>query len=207
MRKFRIAVLTAVAAMLLLGCGNKSGATSTFSPTQSSIFVKRDGTVSSALVEADQKGYYDQGELKAFIESEVAAYNENLGEDQVTLTSCTIDRGLAIAQFSYASGANLCDFAKIMEDTANQVDILEVTTVSDGFVSGKVSDGVWKDAKNGANVSLDTVINKGDLKLVTVDGAAILQLEGKIRYYSGEVTLVDKFTATTTGGKSYFVFK
>lgn len=207
MKKVRIAIAAMMAATLLFGCGSKSGATSTFAPAQSSIFVKRDGAVSSALVEMDDKSYYDQTELTTFIEEWVTAYNAEQGGSGVTLESCTLKDGKATAVFNYASGADLCSFTQASDDVANQTSILEVTTVSEGLVQGKVSDGTWKAAKDRVDVSLDTVIKQGDLKLVTVDGAVTLQTEGKIQYYSGAITMVDDFTVTTTGGKSYIVFK
>lgn len=207
MKKVRIAMAVLMTATLLFGCGSKSGATSTFAPTQNSIFVRRDGTVSSALVEVDDKSYYDQAELKTFIEEWITTYNTEQGSSGVTLASCTLKDGMAAAVFDYASGADLCSFTQASDDQANQAGLLEVSTISDGLVQGKVSDGTWKAGKDGSSVSLDTVIKQGDLNLVTMDGAVTLQTEGKIQYYSGAVTMVDDFTVTSTGGKSYIVFK
>lgn len=207
MKKVRILILTLTAVMLLFGCGNKSGATSTFSPEQSSIFVRRDGAVSSALVETDHKGTYDTAELKAYLEEQVASYNEERGSGSVTLTSCTLGNGKGIAVFDYASGADLYEFTTEMNDMANQAAELTVSTVAEGLVAGKVSDGTWVKAKDGSGVSVDKVTKQGELKLVALEGAVTVQTEGKILYYSGDITLQDDFTAVVAGGTAYIAFK
>lgn len=207
MKKAKIAMLTLVASMLLFGCGDKGGSTSIFSPTESSIFVTREGAVSSALVETDEKGHYNAENLNAFIEKHITEYNTEHGGTKVALTSSTIGNGKGIAVFDYASGADLYEFTTMMEDTANQAEDLQVSTVSEGMVAGKVSDGTWIKAKDGSKVAVDTVTRQGELKLVTLNGAVTIQTEGKIQYYSGDITLKDDFTAVIAGGKAYIAFK
>lgn len=206
MRKTGIAAVLALSGMLLFGCAG-GGSTSTFSPRQNSIFVTRDGQISSALVETYDKDYYDEAELKASIEEAVAAYNTEAGKTGVTLTSCIMKEGKAIAVFGYDSGATLYDFTTMMEDEANQARNLELSTVSEGLVAGKVSDGSWIKAKDGSSVSLDTITKQGDMKLLSLEGTVTLQTESEIQYYSGNITLIDKFTASVSGGKAYIAFK
>lgn len=207
MKKARIAMLIMVSVMLLFGCGKDS--TSTFSPEQSSIFVTRDGGISSALVEPDQgKDYQDvQDRLTEYLNTCIAEYNAEKGGEKVTLVSSSFGEGKGIAIFDYASGGDLYDFAVQMEDTANQAEGLTVSTVSEGLIAGKVSDGAWVKAKDGSSVAVDTVTKQGDLKLVSFEGAVTIQTEGKIQFYSGDITLQDDFTAVSAGGKAYIAFK
>lgn len=206
MKKARVAALALASAMLLFGCADRNS-TSTFTPQQNSIFVTRDGQISSALVEADPRGDYDVEKLKAFIQTNITEYNAEKGSDNVTLASCTLGNGKGIAVFDYASGADLYDFTSKMEDTANQAADLTLSTVSEGLVAGKVSDGNWVRAKDGSSVSVDTVTKQGEMKLISLDGAVIIQTEGAIQYYSDNITLRDRFTAVVSGGKAYIVFK
>ncbi|MEG2350421.1 MAG: hypothetical protein RSB57_07920 [Hungatella sp.] len=206
MKKIKIAVLAALMGVLLSGCKN-SGSTSTFSPEQSSIFVTREGAFSSALIEPYEHDYYDQTELQAAIEAAVAAYNAGHGGSGVSLSSCKLADGKATALFSYTRGTDLCAFADETKDQANQADRLELSTIEDGLVEGKVSDGTWVKVKDGSEVSLNTVIKQGKLHLLTLEGTATVQTEGKIEYTSGAVTLLDDFTAQVAGGKAYIAFK
>lgn len=206
MKKARTALVTALTVFLLSGCGNYGGA-SKFSPEQSSVFVTREGGLSSAMVETCDKDYYDGQELQAFIEEAVAVYNAANQDGAVVLESCTMEEGKAVAVFDYADGTALLNFLKEHGDSSLQLTNLEVMTVSDGLVAGKVSDGTWIQAKDGSGVSLDTVTKKGNLTLVAVEGTGVIQTEGKIQYYSGNVTLQDGFTAAVSEGKAYIVFK
>lgn len=206
MKKARMILVTAVAASMLSGC-SRFGSASSFSPEQTSVFVTRDGTFSSALVETYEKDYYDGQELQDFIEEAVAVYNAAHQEGDVTLASCTMEEGKAVAVFDYASGEALQNFSSENADASLQLSSVEMMSVSDGLVAGKVSDGTWIQAKDGSGVSLDTVTKKGSLNLVAAEGTAVIQTEGKIQYYSGNVTLQDEFTAAISGGKAYLVFK
>ncbi|MFR4439531.1 MAG: hypothetical protein ACLT46_06735 [Hungatella sp.] len=206
MKKARTALVTALTVFLLSGCGNYGGA-SKFSLEQSSVFVTREGGLSSAMVETCDKDYYDGQELQAFIEEAVAVYNAANQDGAVALESCTMEEGKAVAVFDYADGTALLNFLKEHGDSSLQLTNLEVMTVSDGLVAGKVSDGTWIQAKDGSGVSLDTVTKKGNLNLVAVEGTGVIQTEGKIQYYSGNVTLQDGFTAAVSEGKAYIVFK
>lgn len=206
MKKAKIAMLVLITGLLLFGCADR-GSTSTFTPSQNSIFVTREGVFSSALVETDEKGYYDQEGLKAFLEGYVAEYNAERGGDRVKMTSCTLGDGKGIAVFEYASGADLYDFATEMEDSGNQAANLQMTTISEGLVAGKVSDGTWIKAKDGSSVSVEAMTKQGNLKLVSLEGAVTIQTEGTIQYYSGDITLQDEFTAVVAGGKAYIAFQ
>ena len=50
-------------------------------------------------------------------------------------------------------------------------------------------------------------MKQSKLRLVSVNGAASIQTEGKILYYSGNLNLKDEFTAEVTDGNAYLVFK
>ena len=125
----------------------------------------------------------------------------------MTLVSCTMEDGKAAAIFEYADGMTLQDFSEEYGDDSLQLTNLEIMSVSDGLVAGKVSDGSWIQAKDGSGVSLDTITKKGDLNLVALEGTGVIQTEGKIQYYSGNITLQDEFTAAVSDGKAYLVFQ
>lgn len=207
MKKARIILAVMIAGAMLSGCAGRGSSTSTFSPEQSSIFVARDGSISSALVETYTNDYYDQEELRASIEASVADFSAELGRTPVTLSSCTLGNGRAIALFEYESGADLCAFGKATEDEVNILETLEFTTVEKGQMADGMSNVEWKKAKDGSAVSAETVTKKGAVHLVYLDGNAMVQTEGKIQFYSGNVSLKDGFTAVVSGGQAYLAFQ
>ena len=207
MKKARIILAVMMAGALLSGCAGRGGSTSTFSPEQSSVFVTRDGSISSALVETYTNDYYDQGELKASIEKSVADFNTEQGRTAVTLSSCTLGNGKAIALFDYENASDLCTFAAATNDDWTQLEAMEFTTVEKGQSEGKLAGASWKKAKDGSNASTDSVTKKGEYYVVILTGSATIQTEGKIQFYSGNVSLADGYTAVVSGGQAYLVFK
>lgn len=219
MKKVKIALATAVASILLFGCVGLGRASGTFSPDQSSVFAARDGGISSALVEACDKDYYDQGELESYARQAVIAYNMAHGGKEaaqneegaseklpVAIDSCTIEDGVGRLIFDYASGSDLVDFAKESGDTTNQIEKFEITTVADGLVQGKITDASFV-KKDGSKISHDAITKQSSWHLVTAEGTATVQTEGKIEFMTEGVTLVDDHTATLPGGKAYIVFR
>jgi len=216
MKKAKVAAAILFAVSLLFGC---KAEVSPFPPEQSAIYVNKAGQIYSAIVETYDTGktYYDAAELKVLAEAEAAAYNtENpivsggvgeKGSGAVALHTCTLDGGTAKVIYQYADGKTLSSFTEQVQDEKNHVESLSVSTVADGLLAGKVTDGKWFDVKKGSAVAVDEVMKKSKLSLVSVEGTATIQTEGAILYYSGDVILKDAYTADVSGGNAYLVFK
>ena len=67
----RAFLLAAFGGLLICGCSGRA-ALSGFDPDQSSIFVKKDGSVLSASVEHSDQNYYSEEELKSFMEGRLS---------------------------------------------------------------------------------------------------------------------------------------
>lgn len=210
MKKSKTLLAVMMAGVLLAGCAGGAGS-STFSPSESSIFVTREGGISSGLVESYEKIIYVQEELLAEAQKAAAdfsAANPVTDGTAVTVKSCTLENGTAKLIFDYKSGESLAGFAKEYEDTANQVESLNVTTVADGLVQGLIVDASFVKAKDGSAIDNQTVTKDGTFHLVAVEGPAVtIQTEGKVQYVSAGSSMVDDFTVKTPEGKAYIIFK
>lgn len=204
MKNMKIVLEVLAAGTLLYGC--KSSDTSTFQPAQSSIFVARDGGISSALVEKYDKDYYSESELKAEIEKAVAEYNAEKGADLTSLKSCTMKDGKASAVFTYVSGDAMVDFAETTGDHSMALTSFSTSTVTDLVNQGTISDAAIVDI-NGKAVSADTLGKETSLHAITMDGSGTVQTQGKIVYMSEGCTLKDSFTVVVPEGNHYIVFK
>ena len=60
-------------ACLKIGCGGGNGTTA-FAPTESSLYVTKEGTVTSADVESYENDYYSADELKAYAEEMLGVF-------------------------------------------------------------------------------------------------------------------------------------
>lgn len=184
----------------LTGCGSGSG--SAFPPSQSLIYVNDEGTLYTSLVETYDSAdtSYDVQELRQLAEQEAGEYTG------VTLSDCTMENGMARVIYQYSDGEALVQFTKETQDEANQVNSITAMTVMEGLAARTAQDGVWTDAKKGQEVDREKIMRQNKLHMVAVDGDATIQTEGAIRYYSGEVTLMDSNVAEVSG-QAYLIYR
>ncbi|MDO4296168.1 MAG: hypothetical protein Q4D90_08455 [bacterium] len=198
-------------AVLMLGVTACGGGTSTseFTPSQSSIYVSRDGKIQSALVQSYDADYYSEEELREFLTAEIDSYNqEGQTEAPVELSSCSLENGTASAIFSYGSTADFLAFAEAEQDTDNELSELSAMKVADALAAGLLLDAEFVKAKDASAVDAEKITRQSDLNMVASSGGARIQTEGKVQYLSKGCTLVDDFTVQTPEeGRAYIIFK
>ena len=74
MKKGQTAAAILLLSLALNGCGGGNGTTA-FAPSESSLYVTKEGTVTSADVESYENDYYSADELKAYAEEMKQGYN------------------------------------------------------------------------------------------------------------------------------------
>ena len=191
---------------IFLGCvwlsGCRAGNDRVFPPSRSEIYVDHQGVLYTALVEnydADNTAYNIE-ELRQMAQQEME------GHQGVTLTDCTMEDGAAAVVYQYTDGEALVRFTKETQDEENHVESIQTMTVMEGLAARTILDGVWTDAKKGQPVDRDKVMKKNKMRLVCVDGDALIQTGGTIRYYSGAVTLED-FDTARVHGTAYLIYQ
>lgn len=210
-RKEKRKLVIGIAAVMLLlsACGKASS--NEFTPNASSIYVKRDKTVKSALVEQYENEYYSEEELSQFLKDAVLSYNNSVqGQENspVVLESCSLADGTASAVFSYQSAEDFLKFAEAEQDTDNLLSEFYVMQVSDGFSAGLILDGTFVKAKDQKTVDAEKITRQSDLYMVAATGEALIQTEGKVQYVSEGCEVKDDFTVQTPKeGRSYIIFK
>ncbi|HJC48855.1 MAG TPA: hypothetical protein IAA04_12475 [Candidatus Lachnoclostridium pullistercoris] len=201
MNRTAAVLLAAVLAAGLPGCGGQSSGNGAFEPSESSVYISGDGTVSSAFVENYDKDYYTEDSLKAFLEEEIAG---EYADVDVTLKECSVADGVMKAVFDYGSPEDLTKF--LADQKSENLDItgFSVRTVEEGIADGTVADGVFTDVRKGEPADLKTLARESDGYLVTVDGTASVQAAGEIRYVSDGVEVSGK-TARAAGEPAYII--
>ena len=211
MKKGVVVWAIAAASMLMAGCSGLGGSLD-FAPDTSSIYVRKDGTLESALVETfENKEYYSQESLQSFASELVEEYNQNAGSKgqetlPVQLKSCQLEGGSAKLIFQYASAEDLLNFAAQTGDDSVGTETLYVDTVGNALMKEKVIDGKFL-KPDGTEVSNDTVTKQSSAMVIAAEGPVTVQTEGKILYVTEGVTVEEKNQAVTPEGKSYIVFK
>lgn len=211
-------MLTAAIAVLATGCGNKAETTAPFSPTESSIYVTREGKITSATVEKYENDYYTAEELKASAEEDLEAINGPAGaaaadsstqEKLAVVSECSVKDGTIKLLIDFKDANTYLQYLDTFTDEEDEtVKSLDVTTVADGLSKGYLVDETFTKPGENKEISSQEVMKQSDLYVAAVEGAAMIQPEGKIQYISKNVTVVDGNMVHTSGdGVSYIVFK
>ena len=74
------------------------------------LYLRADGTVQSAYVEEFGKSYYQESELRSFMDEMIAAYNESNGTNLVELTQLRASGGKVYAILTYQDVAAYAEF-------------------------------------------------------------------------------------------------
>ena len=208
-----------VGAMCLSGCSSSHE----FDTEVSAVYVTADGVVTSADIEDFSGDNYSESELTAYVEGAVAAFNyESAGISEAYELSDTV-LPVYIDQLEVADNVaslylvySSCDYYLEFNGKAYGLSYLELTSITqiqeeysgtssdenEGFLSAEFVD------TDGASVDADTVISKKKLNVLITEGAATIQVDGKIKYVSSNVTVADDYTVETPeDGLCYIVFK
>jgi len=174
--------------LFLSGCGGKKAYS--YNPDESSIFIAKDGTLKSALVQKiDTKAKSE--ELKEFANAEIEDFNKLNSVNQVKLEEAGIKNDIAKVVFSYTSFECMEEFAKFTQDNSFDLKSVEVFKLSDidilSMDSIDIPDGI-----------------KGDY-IAIIQGKADVYTEGKITFVSNNMEFNDN--TAKVDGFNYIIFK
>lgn len=204
-----MAAMAATAAMLT-GC--TGGAAPAFAPTESSLYITSEGTVTSATVETYEADYYSADELKAYVEEALASFNGANSETPLaSIKECKLSDGTAKLLIDFSSVKSYLTFMDQYPDEESQIQLtdLDITTVSDGVVKGYlVGKNFTKPSASDKIIAADEVMKQTKLYVAAIEGAALIQTDGAIQYISEGVSVVGtNMIQTPEDEVSYVVFK
>lgn len=182
MKRILISVISILSILMLAGCNKKEIFITTDDITGNTMLVKRDGSLFVAITEEFEKSYYNLDELNEFISKEVNAYNDKIGSKEVTIEELELKNGKAVMILGYTKMAHYSAFnnmpaAYFRADTENVA--LELP---DQYV----------DARKKSLVDRDTAMKTGKNQILVLYEPYDIIVEGGIRYYSDNASLVDE---------------
>lgn len=186
---------------LLAGCGSVDVATNT-------IIIDSKGKVTEALVEDFSKDYYSQDELKAFVEEEIAEYEETHDKGDVKLSDLSVEAGTAKMVMTYADAATYQEFH---DGTFYVGSVVNAQTAGYDFGVNfyAVTDGALASTYTGTST---VVAEEGNV--VILQDAIEVQVPGTITYVSEGVTIASSNTAaivteneTDVAPVAYIIYK
>lgn len=176
MKKFIfISLVIIVAAGLLAGCGKSLEA------DRDTVYIQKKGNVVSAAIADFDKDYYDEEELKNYIEERVADYQEEHGENTVSIDEFSVEDGIARLFIKYSSCEEYQNFNDVTLFSGTIPQALaegysfeeDFTEIEDGEAAGSVK----KDA-----------VTDLDAKVIILSEKVDVKVDGAIRYVSSQYT-------------------
>lgn len=217
-----LALAVVVTMFAASGCA-RSGGGAEFNPAQSSIFIKKDGSVLSASVGHSEQNYYSEEELKGFTETKLAEFNAAQGKESAAynkegaeklpaaIVSCKVEVAdgaqTVKAILEYSSPEMLLALAAENRDGDVKLVSLATDSVENRLAAGDLVGSSFVDAK-GKAVDAGKITSQSKLRVVSTQGPALIQTEGKVLYMSEGCTLTDDYTVQTPEeGNCFIIFK
>lgn len=148
---------------------------------QTEITISKDGTVSMQIIESFDKPYYDKEELQQRILTEVANYNRNVGNGNISVEKIEVEEQSAKVIMVYAEYE---DYARF---NGNIFFVGSVAEAQDaGYDLNTVLSGV-EDAVE--TVGMSDMLMMTDYRILITDSKEPITLDGKADYISGNVTV------------------
>jgi hypothetical protein len=153
------------------------------------VCVDKNGNITSIDVEELDQGYYEEDELKSYINDAIAEYNDANGKNSVKLDSFSVEDNVAKLALSYKTAQDYTDF--------NGIEIYQGKVV-ESLAAGYTFDVSFAKIENGEVVGAATkqdIYGEDDLKVLIIRANADVQITGDICYVSTQNV---KVTGTDT---------
>ena len=160
---------------LLPGCG-----TSSFDADESTVYIGKMGKVFSVYVETFDQSYYDETELKEYIQDAVDAYNDEQGSKNVKITDVSVADGVGKLKMQYETAEDYTEFNGI---ELYQGSVLKAMAAGYDFGASffRVEDGTMTGTANRQDI-----LNSDDLNVVVIRANLNVKVDGTIEYVSAE---------------------
>lgn len=165
------------------------------------VLLRSDGSVQSGAYESFDQLYYDEDDLKSFMETSISTFNEEQGEECVKLNKLKIEENgtkhIAKAIVTYDnmklySVMNNIDAACYSMEEAKEAGVLpEIMTV----------------AADGSRVNQKKVTDNTEYKVLVIQIKGDLIFPDAVKYYSNAMLLAPNTVETTGEERAVIVYK
>ncbi|EOS24052.1 hypothetical protein C806_02492 [Lachnospiraceae bacterium 3-1] len=172
---FSIVLACLMFAGLSTGCGKSLDA------DRDTVYVQKKGTVVSAAIADFDKDYYDEEELKTYIDERVEDYQGEYGKDSVSIDEFSVEEGVAKLMIKYKSCEEYQNF--------NEVTLFS-GTVPQALAEGYDFDTEFteiKDGKAAGTIGKDEITDT-DAKVIILSEKVDVKVDGTIQYVSSQYT-------------------
>lgn len=175
MRKgLALVLFIVVMTMGLSGCNSSDSAV-----TETTIELKKDGSVVHTIVEDFAEDYYDLQELQNMIQSSCDSYNTSAGTDAVSVSEVTKEEDILTVRMIYKDASAYAGFNKLA---------LFAGTVKDAYNAGYDLDvTLFSLTDDSESIGKEEILGMGEKHIAIVREAVDVKVWNKVLYASGDV--------------------
>lgn len=153
---------------------------SSFEPSVTSLYVRKSGELTYAVVESFEKEYYSLAEFQSMIDREVESCNSNYSEPAITVERLEVEDGTLYL---------LLNFTDADAYSRYNEEYCFVGTIEEALGIGQSFNLVFKDADYEERTTAE-VTEKKDDKVLILQQEGIVQLEAPVKYVSNNVEVI-----------------
>lgn len=142
------------------------------------MYVGKKGVIESLDVESLDQSYYDETELKSYVDAEVKDYTAEHGKNAVEVESLKVEDGVAKLKMKYKTPEDYTAF--------NGIELYQGKVVA-SLAAGYVYDGEFARVEEGKVVGAATkqdIYSEDDLKVAIIRANTDVKVDGEICYVS-----------------------
>lgn len=174
---FSICLVCLAAAGLMTGCGKSLEA------DRDTVYVQKKGTIISAAIADFDKDYYQEEELKNYVDDRIQAYQSTHGQKSIQIDDFSVEEGIAKLFIKYAGYEDYQEF--------NDVTLFS-GTVPQALAAGYKFDTEFSeivDEKVTGNIE-NTKIMELDAKIIILSEKVDVKVDGTVQYVSSKYTTI-----------------
>ena len=181
MKKILLTVVVSTLFTVLCGCGMASDP----ADTESTLYIRENGSIDSLTVEVFPEDQYSAEELEKTVKEMADVYNNDHGSGAVKAGECRVEDGMAYVYLSYRSAEDYAAF--------NRAEFF-YGKVSDALSKGYAKKSILKNTFGSNTVSGDAIADMGNYHMVVFNEPVQVRTYESILYISANVEPVDDRT-------------
>lgn len=194
-KKAKVCVGLFLCLSLITGCGNSSELKLS-DVKKDTLYISEDNSIELINVEEFEKDYYNESDLKTFIEDAIDTYSKN-NDGKVKLEDFSVEDKIAKSLLTFDSPETYEGFQKV------DFQIVETDAIEGNLVLPEK----FQSVKGDSTVDKDTVLAEDDLQLLIVNEPLNIKLDGTIKYYAGASITGDNEAEVTGEDSAIIAYK
>lgn len=166
-----------------------------WTPEQTSLQISLGGTVTETIFDTLDESYYDADELQDLIARSVRIYNEEHGENSITVPAYSAQNGKIYLVLTYAKPEDYASY--------NEVNFFNGSILSAQMNGLAYPDTFLKVNGTSASesVSSEEALSHKEYSIAVADTEHVVQVPGQIRFVSENAEIVNSHTASPKPAK------